>query len=170
VVNNLHGHARRLVLEPGHILFCVGSIDDDQPALSRAIDEGVVDNASIRIAHGRVRRVPVLEPLYVGGDQRLQECHRVSPAHHDSAHVREIEKAGSFSDPPVLLDRACRIAQGHLPARKGGHPGAQRQMLAMQGRALVHLFLSGVSHGHASSELSRYAISRLASSPFRGRG
>ena len=87
----------------------------------------VVENAAIIGEELRVALLAGLEVEDVGGEERFERARRgvmvraVQPA---QAHVADVEEAGLFARPQVLLEHAERILHRHFVAGERHHLGA----------------------------------------------
>ena len=108
--------------EPIPILVAIGSVDDQQVLVfAEPVEVGVVDGAAgIRGNEGVLRLTHLQSTCAVG--QHLQKK-RLGPlpAHHESAHVRDIEKAAPASGGEVLANDAGFVLHRHVPAAEGNH-------------------------------------------------
>ena len=118
-----------MLLDPGEVLVDVGGIHDQQEVFRREfpIDQQVVHDAAVRVAHHSVEDLSGFETADFIGEDPVHELLRLGSLDENLAHVGDIEHANLFTDGKmfngdrVVLDR-------HHEARKGAHFGLERHM------------------------------------------
>ena len=153
LVGNLTG-----VTDGGADMVQVGSrvprVDDDhEVSLARAVDQAVVNDATLVVADQVVTRLALDEVAHLVGHDLLQ-CGQRGLAHHaELAHVGDVEGPDAGANSHVLLAHGA-VLQRHRPAAELHHlrPGRQVAVVergAQRGRALAH------SSGPAPGSLRR---------------
>ena len=120
----------------GHLL-AVRRVADDEPALLRdAVDDEVVEDGAVLVARARVERLAVVELRRVVRDRGSSTtCAAYSPAHHELAHVRDVEEAGRRAHRACARRRRPCTAPAS-PSRRTGPSRAEPHVLVVEGRAV----------------------------------
>src|SRR5262249_27403534 len=125
-----------VLAEPGHVLFPVGRIDDEPPAAGAAIDDQVVDNASIRQTQQVVLCLVESEATKVVGHQTLQELARRGATDLVATHVAHVEQACGGTHRFLLVLHA-RVLLRHVPSGEVDQTGAGGDVVRIEGGALT---------------------------------
>ena len=91
------------------------------------IDQKVVDDTAVGVAHHAVEDLAGLEAADVVGKDMVDESLGFRTFHKDLAHVGDIEHAHLLADGEVLLGNAV-VLDRHHETGEGAHLGAQRDM------------------------------------------
>jgi len=81
-----------MLAHPRHILLAIGGVDNDkEPISGLSIDDKVVDDAAILLAHLGVHRMTRAESRDVVGEKSLQARLGIVTIDVKAAHVRDVE-------------------------------------------------------------------------------
>ena len=101
-----------------HVLFPTAGVDADKiVVLPEAIDDEVVHDAPILLAHRGVEGTAILQFAQVVGDHILQALKGPRSPHGHFSHVRDIKQTRRLSDRLMLSDDPGEL-DGHLPPRE----------------------------------------------------
>ena len=132
VADVLYRHPFQAIFpDPGFILIEVGGVDHQQVVIAAIVDDQVVDDPTIGIAH---RAVLGLVDGDLGGvidGEAVDHLQGPGAAQDDLPHVRHIEDAHGGAHPPVLLQDAA-VLDRHLKAGKIDHLGAQAHVFLVE--------------------------------------
>ena len=139
----LEPHARRAVLaHPGQVLLTIRRVHDDHELRLGTVDEQVVHDPAVRVAHGRVHGLAGLGGRQVVRDQPVHECERLGSRDEELAHVRDVEQPRALPH-ELVLPHVAGVADRHLVAREVDEPGSGRDVEGMERRTL-----DGVRRAH----------------------
>jgi hypothetical protein len=131
-VGDGHGELRDLPADPREVLVDVAGVDAKEKILRAAhVNEQVVHDAAVRVAHRGVKHTAGKKPGDVVRDEVIQKLRRVRPAHIDFAHVAHVEQAGGAPHREVLGEDAL-VLHRHFPAGKIHDASAVRHVEGMQ--------------------------------------
>ena len=119
------GKGGQLLVQPGGVRADARGVDDEEEFLRLdLIDVEVVNRAAALVAHERVLALPGLQFADVIGQHAVEEFRRRAAAHHDFAHVRDVEQSGGGAHGVVLLQDAG-VMERHFPAAEINQARAQ---------------------------------------------
>lgn len=120
-------------LEMGEQFLAIRCVDDDHElVVIHAVDEDIVANAALLVAH---QRVATLADLHIADSARTEPFEQsagVPAGDHDAAHMGHIEDPAAGADLAVLLVDA-RVEHGHFPAGELDHFGVMFKMELVEG-------------------------------------
>ena len=99
------------------------------------IDEQIVDERTVGHHEARVLGLADAQLGRVVACDALNCREGIAAGHFDLAHVADVEQAGPRAHRQVLLCNA-RVLDGHVPAGKRHHPGAERNVPSVQSSLL----------------------------------
>src|SRR5919199_1768406 len=126
--------------DPVDVFGNVRGIDHEQVmrgGVAEVIDNEVVHDAAVVVAHGRVEGSVDGQSGDVVGQQVLHELGRGGARDVYLAHVREIKQTGGGARGSVLLDNA-RVPFGHLPLAEWDHARTHGTVLVVE-RGVLHV-------------------------------
>ena len=125
-----------------------GVVHHQEAHCIQAIDENVIEDATVVVAEQRVVGVAFAELVHLVGERAPQQPPGVVTDDEESTHVGDVEDADPLADGPVLLDDAG-VLERHLPAGEGGETRTKRSVLRIEGK------LAKRGRGHASGSQCR---------------
>ena len=129
------GAAMLAVLDPLEVGLPVRRIHHEEIAAALdPVDDQVVDDPAPLVRQQRVLRTTDLDLVDVVREERLEQLASRRPLDVELAHVRDVEDAAVLAHGPVLRNDSL-VLDRHLPAGEGNHPGAERHVALVEGRA-----------------------------------
>ncbi|OPZ77851.1 MAG: hypothetical protein BWY77_01620 [bacterium ADurb.Bin431] len=121
--------ADEVTVGPFPVLVQIGGIDDHQIVVGEAVDEQIVDDAPLRVAHRRILHLTDVHLADIVDGDLLQKGLGIGSLDNEFAHMGDVEEADGGADPAMLLDDAA-VLDGHIIAGELDQLGA---------RLLVHV-------------------------------
>ena len=146
--------AAKVALQPLPVGVAVAGVDHQKEVVRRQLVKvGVVDRAAAVIGDEGVLRLARLQRPCIVGQHAQQERLGARPLDAESAHVGDVEQAGAPPGGEVFLDDPGGVVDRHVPAAECDHPGAVRDMPAVQDGLAV---LAGSFTRH--DEVTRFGL------------
>lgn len=131
--------AREVIPHPGDVLLAVCGVDHDhEPFGVEPVDDEIVDDAPVFIAHRAVADLTVGHGGEVVGHQAVEVRQCVRAGKEDFAHVRDVEEAGLLTHRHVFGDHAGGVLDGEKIARERDDFPAERHMAVVKRRFEFH--------------------------------
>ena len=136
----------RVRIHPREVLVDLRRIDDEQVArFGDAIDDQIVDHATVLIEQKRVLALPDAQPIDVVRQQPVQPRRGLRAFGEKLAHVRNVEDPQIAAHRVVFVDDP-RVLHGHRPAAEIDHLRAEADVLGVE-RRLFEIGFGGHGEG-----------------------
>ena len=115
--------------DPGEVLILVGSIYYHQEfVLVLSVDDEVVHNSAILVAHRGVSCLTVMHSGIIVGKKIIQVCDGIRTLDGDLAHVGYVKNTAGSSYSVMFCNNSRRVLYRHFPACEGYHFAAVFEM------------------------------------------
>jgi len=113
--------------------------DDEESVLGSFVDNQVIDNPAVLMAHDGVKRLADLKSLHIVGNQKVEKSFGIVPFDKDLSHMTDVEEPDALSASEMFVDDPG-VLNRQFPSSKVNESSAQALVFFVNGGASQHEF------------------------------